>query len=248
MANNGTWREERVTIRPNKSEVLYFPDTKPNYILVSNPSPSALYIGVNGVVNTSTYDMAIPPFGTRLYSRMNGSKSLYLFSNYNEEFKVTVSSWEDDFNPSSVAQSVEMVGAGADGLLGIVEINNILGSLPEGTNNIGTVGIKEFLAALPAGNNHIGLVTVDGGQIELVQDGAIYHHVTATTGNEVATIKNEKGYVYKIAITDGTDVQLFDGSTAAWKKGEFESDVPLICSDSIVLKFSTVGEAFILYK
>ena len=246
--NNGTWREQRSRLKPKTSETVYFNETKPNHILISNPVPYPLYVGVSGTVDPSTYDLVIPPYGTRLYARMMYTTRLYLYSDSIEPVDIQLTSWEDEFNPASIAQSTEMVGAGANGLLGIVEVNNILGSIPTGTNVIGGVFVSEFGASLPQGNNHIGRVEVESGSIDVLslpQDGASYKRISADAAADVV-VKSGKGYVYQLASDD--DVQLFDAAAAAWKKGEFASHVPLTCSNSIVVRLSGPGEAFLLYK
>lgn len=250
-----TWREQRILLKPSTGETLYFSDTTPNHMLISNPSPSALYIGVNGNVSPSQYDMLIPPYGTRLYARMNGSTRLYLYSDAADTMNVQVTSWEGDFDPSSIAQSQEMVGAGADGLLGIVEINNILSALPAGRNVIGGMFVSEFGVPLPSGNNTIGGVILKEGTAligkvnveSMPQDSATYKKVTASASG-VVTVKNTKGLVYQVASDNPANIQLMDGAGTAWKKGEFNSTIPLSCLTDIRLRFDAAGEAYVLFK
>lgn len=253
--DNRTWRERRAQLQPNKSEVYFFSDTQPNHILISNPAPAALYVGVSGEVNPQTYDLAIPPYGTRLYARMNGTQSVYFYSDSVEPVNIQLTSWVAEFNPASVAQSVEMIGAGADGLLGIVEINNILSSLPTGENVIGGVFISDFAKPLPNGNNKIGSVDVAGGTLsitdgsinvtQLPQDGAAYMKVTAAAAG-IVNVKAGTGYVYQLA--GNPLAQLMDGTNPAWLLGEFKSDTPLICAESIQVQFTEPGDAYILFK
>lgn len=246
--NNGTWREQRTRLQPKQSETIYFNDTNPNHILVSNPVAAPLYIGVNGNVNASSYDMVIPPFGTKLYARMNGTNRVYIYSDSIETVDIQVTSWEGEFDPASIAQSTEMVGTGADGLLGIVEVNNILAPLPSGTNVIGGMFIKEFAAPLPTGSNKLGRVEVESGSVkvtELPQDGAIYKKVVASAASDIA-VKDTKGFIYQV-VSD-KPVQIIDGTQEAWQKGDFKSDTALICNTSIKLRFTEAATAYILYK
>lgn len=248
IKNNGTWREQRVKLKPVTSETIYFNDTNPNHILLSNPVASPLYVGVNGNVNPSSYDMVIPPYGTRLYARMNGTNRVYVFSDSIESVDVQITSWEGEFDPASIAQSTEMVGAGADGLLGIVEVNNILSPLPTGTNVLGGVFISQFAAPLPTGDNKIGRVVVESGTTkvtELPQDGATYKKVVAGAASDMA-VKDGKGFVYQV-VSD-KPVQIIDGTGEAWQAGNFKSDTPLICNTSIKLRFPEAATAYILYK
>lgn len=250
QSNNGTWREQRVRLQAATSDVVYFNDTNPNHILVSNPVGAPLYVGVNGNVNPAAYDLVIPPYGTRLYARMLGSPRLYIYSDSLEAVDVQVTSWEGDFNPSSIAQSQEMVGAGADGLLGVVEVNNILAPLPGGTNVIGGVVISGFDSILPTGSNLIGRVIIEEGQVqvtELPQDKASYVRVVAAAAG-TQTVKVDEGYVYKLQSDDPDNVQLYDNAQPCWTKGNFDSAVPLHCQHSIRVNFTAAGEAFVLFK
>ncbi|HCN7007076.1 TPA: hypothetical protein N6134_005032 [Escherichia coli] len=154
-----------------------------------------------------------------------------------------------------------MVGTGANGLLGIVEVNNILSPLPTGTNTIGGVVVTSIDVPLPTGNNKIGRVDIDTPievnpviveaimepiTIEaLPQDSAKSQKVTAATPG-IVTVKNSPGLVYSVA-SDGT-VQLLDGEREAWAPGNFQFPVPLSCDSSIKLRFTEPGDAFILFK
>lgn len=248
--NNGTWREQQVTLQPSQPETIYFNDTMPNYIQISNSSPNPLYIGVNGSVNSTSYDMVIPAYATRLYARMGGTSRLYLYSDAAEALSIQVSSWEDEFNPAAIAQSVELVGSGENGLLGIVEINNILSSLPAGDNVIGGVIIADYAAQLPTGNNKIGRVELDAGTQKIgkvdvdtlpARVGANYQKVTASTASDIV-VKSAPGTVFSV---QGAD--LYDGNTHAWADG-FNNAIGLKCVTNITLHFAAAGDAFILYE
>lgn len=251
-----TWREQRVRLAPSTPDVVYFNDTKPNHILISNPTSSAIYIGVNGNVNASSYDMIIPPYATKLYARMMGVTRLYMYTDNPDSVLVQVTSWAGDFDPASVAQSTEMVGAGAEGLLGIVEINNILSSLPAGTNVLGGVFISSFGASLPSGNNKIGNVgLVAGTEIigkvmveSLPQDSCTSIKVTASEANKIITVKATPGFVYQVVSSSPDDIQLMDGANEAWAVGNFNATVPLACNTDIRIKFTQPGDAYVLFK
>jgi len=253
--NARTWREQRITLQPAEGGTLYFSDTKPNHILISNPSPTALYIGVNGNVSPTVYDTVIPPYGTKLYARMTGSTRVYLYSDAPESITVQVTSWEDDFNPASVSQSFEMVGVGANGILGIVDINNVIGSLPAGSNVIGGVTIQSFGVSLPSGNNKIGDVGLKEGNAligkvmveSLPQEMATSKKVSKLDAGEVV-IKSTKGVVYQVVSSDPNNIQLYDGTREAWLKGNFASTIPLACDTDIRIKFLAGGDAYVLFK
>lgn len=255
-ADNKTWRETRVTLPPNEQTTVYFRDTKPNHLLISNSGAAAIYVAVNASVSAQTYDMIIPPRATKLYPRMHGTDRFNLYSDNPDTIDIAVTSWEGEFDPSSVAQSVEMVGGGADGLLGIVEINNILTSLPSGDNVIGGVVVADYAKPLPTGNNKIGSVEVLNAQpipagvnkigvVEvdnLEHDGATSFQVTAS-GAGIVTVKASAGVVYAVV----GDCDLMDGTRKAWA-GQFNNAKGLKCTSTIALDFKAAGEAFILYK
>jgi hypothetical protein len=156
-----TWREQRVTIEPHTAETIYFRDTYPNHILLNNSSPSPVFFGASIIPNPSNYDMVIPGYGTRLFPRMTGTDRIYLYTDGKDGATIQISSWEGEFNPASIPQSQEMVGAGADGLMGIVDVNGFMSPLPAGGNYLGQVGIDSFNNPLPQGDNVIGHVLVD---------------------------------------------------------------------------------------
>lgn len=249
--NNGTWREQSVTLQPSQPETIYFNDSIPNHIQISNSSPNPLYVGVNGSVNASTYDLVIPAYATRLYARMIGSSRVYLYTDATEPVSIQVTSWEAEFNPASVAQSMELTGSGPDGLLGIVEINNILSALPAGENVIGGVIISDYAKPLPTGNNLIGRTELAAGtqvigKVDVnslpTAPGATYKKVTAAVVGDIV-VKNAPGVVY--AINGAAD--LFDGVNHAWPSG-FNNQVGITCQTSIILHFAAPGDAFILYQ
>lgn len=251
-----SWREERYTIPPKASETIYFRDTRPNHFLVANPAPSPLYIATNASVSDNTYDMIIPPYATKLYARMHGVDRIYLYNGYEQTTNAHMTSWAGELDPAALAQSSEIIGGGADGLLGIVEVNNILTPLPAGDNVIGGVVIADFAKPLPTGNNKIGSVEVLNAQpippgsnkIGVVEvdnmdhDGATSFHVTADIAG-IVTVKPSGGVVYAVA----GDCDLLDGTRKAWA-GEFNNSKGLKCTSTIALDFKAAGEAFILYK
>lgn len=236
-----TWREQRVPIHGNDLSTVYFNDTTPNHVLISNSSSATLYVGVNGNVNSQSYDLAIPPYATKLLMSMLPYNRIYIFNSGIDRTDVSLKSWVDEFNSAAIAQSMEMVGGGQNGLLGIVEVNNILSPLPSGHNVIGGVRIANFDVVLPTGNNNIGRVDVD----KLPNHAAKKMKVTGKA-NEEKTVKIEPGVVYKLQ-SDLTDFTLYDGTSQAWLPGEINTDVGLKCDTDIRIRFVTPGDVFILF-
>lgn len=234
-----TWREQRIEIPAQEQTVVYFNDTTPNHILISNSSGASIFAGTNGNVSQTSYDTVIQPYGTRLLPSMLPFNRLYVYNSGAEATTITVKSWQGEFNAAAIAQSVEMVGAGQNGLLGIVDVNYILSPLPAGNNLIGGVQVTGFEQPLPTGNNKIGSMDIN----EMPNHAATYLKVDGKT-DEIKSVKITAGVVYKIV----GDVTLYDDAAQAWATGDFDSPTGLQCTKNIKLKFATDGTAFILFK
>lgn len=199
-----TWREQRVTIKPSTSEIVYFYDTKPNHILISNNAPVPVFVGIGTIASATTYDMIVPGYGTRMFPRITGVEQIYLYTESNEDVTLQITSWEGDFNPASIPQSQEVVSGSVDGVLGIVNVNNFMNPLPSGNNHIGQISIANFNNPLPEGDNHIGYVSVSN-QINYNDD----------IGYMIELLYNMTGYLQ--TISEGSGV---GGGTASPKKRE----------------------------
>ena len=234
-----TWREIRHNVQPLQSEAIFFDDTYPNHILVSNPSSYQLYIGLSGAVNPQFYDVVVPPYATKLHARAMGTNRLYVYSESVEEIQIQVTSWEGEFNPASISQSMEMVGTGSDGLLGIVEINNIMNPLPSGENIIGGIVVSRFDESLPSGNNLLGRI-----QIDEVPPMISKQIIMDSSG--IFTVKAGAGFVY--AIHSSIPVQVLDNGIPIWVKDNFNFANPIKIERSLQVSFDQEGEAFILYR
>lgn len=234
-----SYREQRVHIPAQSGVTIYFNDTFPNHVLFTNSSPAAIYAGLAGSVNSQNYDIAIQPYGTRLLPSLQQFTRVYVYNSGSDDTTITAKSWLGEFDPAAIAQSVEMVGAGANGLLGIVEINNILTPLPAGNNLIGAVSIAGMEKPLPTGPNNIGRVDIENAAGHAVD----YKKVSAiTSGKQV--VKLGKGVVYQIK----GDVTLYDGENQVWAKGDIGCTNGIQCNNNISLVFDAPGDAFILYK
>lgn len=80
------------------------------------------------------------------------------------------------------------------------------------------------------------------------------YKATATSANQVVAIKKKPGMVARLYVeTDGVTVTLYDDTDQVWPgltgAGEDEFvDAPIFFGESINLKFSGAGTAFILYR
>lgn len=236
-----TYREQRARLLPKQANDVYFNDTRPNYISISNPSATALYMGLNGNTSPSNYDIVISPYATKQWIKPSGTSMITIFNNDQEEMNVTLQTWEGEFDPSAMSQSTEIVGGGSDGLLGIVTIASMLNELPEGSNVLGGVYISKFGAALPEGNNKIGRV-----ELENVKPFEIKPTPRTSKKVEVSadpvSVKGSKGVVY--ALRNGV---LFDGLTEIWA-GDYQSENGISCANTINVKPIGDAPAYIVYE
>lgn len=166
-----SWRESRETVPSQVPFQLNFYDTRPNHILISNNSAAQMFLSISNLVSATTFDTIIPAYGVKLYAREQGIDQVYLFTEAAVAVPVHVTSFEAEFNPAAIQQTQEIVTSGGSGLLGVVDVKNILNPLPtgqntiglvvlaEGLNNIGAVVVSD-LPSLPAGTNIIGGVDV----------------------------------------------------------------------------------------
>lgn len=192
--SKSTWREQHVAVPANTPVSVNWNDTSPNIIIIANNGNSRVYVGQSANVSPTTYDIIIPPFGTRLYARPLPITTMWLFSLV--ETRVHIASMEGEFSPLMVSQTQEISAMAASGLLGTVDVNQIYAPLPAGTNEIGSVQISGFGEPLPAGTNEIGKVRVSGfdtpiqgfGQIgDLPPSVAVF--VAGTDGNQLIPLR-----------------------------------------------------------
>jgi hypothetical protein len=153
-----TWREHRITI-PAATPTRYSGagNTRPNYFQIINNSNTIVYVGISPNVNATTFEMIIPPMGTRIYARPDAPVELWFYATGNSN--LYIGSMEKEFDPAMISQTQEISGNPATGLLGSVEVSEIIAPLPAGANLIGEV-IIQSMAPLPAGANTIGNVGI----------------------------------------------------------------------------------------
>lgn len=154
--NDKSWREQTVeNVGMGNIKTVYFDDTKPNYILLSNPGPLPLYVSTNPNVSNVDADMVIPAYGRQLFAQAFGVKELFFVCYDGEIHNVRLKSWEGEFDPVSINQTMQTVPQAEDLNLGNVivtnfpsnvEINNDLGNPVPVSGN---VGINNFPATQP---------------------------------------------------------------------------------------------------
>lgn len=154
---NETWRETRLTLPANQVYAYQAIDTKPNYFLIVNNGAGTIYVSSNASVSESTYDIVVPAYGVRIYAKPLPPQVIYFYTI--TQTSIYLGHMEIEFDPSMIAQTQEITSSVATGVLGIVDVRNVLNPLPAGANKIGQVDISS-LPSLPAGNNNIGKVDV----------------------------------------------------------------------------------------
>lgn len=158
MPNEKTYREARISIPATTPYRYSEGNTRPNYFILVNNSATTVYVGISPNVSASQFEMIVPPYGTRTYARPDAPNELWLYGT--GDTSLFIASMERDFDPTMIAQTQEIAANPASGLLGVIDVRNILNALPAGTNVIGHV-IVDTLPALAAGTAAIGSVTTD---------------------------------------------------------------------------------------
>jgi len=193
MTTNRTWRESRFPIIANIGYKFSEGNTRPNFFVITNNSNSTVYVGVNPNTNATTFEVIVPPYGTRIYGRPDAPTELWFFSTVDST--LYVGSMQKEFDPSMVAQTQEIASTGGAGMLGVVDIRAIIGELPAGTQTIGIVNIGT-MPSLTAGSALIGSVLNAGNSWAAVK--SIGNYTTQQTAAALWTPTTGK----KFAITD----------------------------------------------
>lgn len=154
---NSSFRESRISVPATTPTQFSEGNTRPNWFIFVNNSPTYVYVGVSPNVSPSVFEQIIPPYGTRSYARPDAPLEIWLYAT--GASSLYVGSMEKEFDPSMITQTQEIATVNASGLLGTVDVNSILSPLPAGANALGSVGVTA-LPALPAGANAIGSVKV----------------------------------------------------------------------------------------
>lgn len=185
---NPSYRQERVTIAAQTILEVNFQDTRPNYCYFANNSAYNLYASINPLVSNTLFDIIIPPYSTKLLARPELMHQIYI-NNVSPlgAADLVVISFQAPFDPRNLPQTQEIVGASAAGLLGIIEVSQITGSLPAGTNQIGFVKLG---SEIPAGTQKIGKVAQD---YDATDNGGTIHRALAAASTNATNVKASAG-------------------------------------------------------
>lgn len=195
-----SWREQTIeNVGVGEKKTIYFSDTKPNYILLTNPCHSPLYVSTSPSVSDKVADIIIPINGRQLFSQMHGVKELHIICYDGDLHSVRVKSWEGEFDPVTLNQTQEITANDPDQHLGNVVVTNFPStqkvtvqnpSIPVAVNNFpatqpvsgsvgvtGTVGISNFPATQPVSGS-VGVSNFPASQA--VRNTTLEASVTAT--------------------------------------------------------------------
>lgn len=162
-----SFREQIVDLRAGVVNEIYFIDTKPNFIYVTNLGAAELYVDDQPNVTSSSYEVLAGTLMKRSLVKPLGIQKLYIYTE--AEGKVKVESGIAELSLADIPMT-QIVATLSNSLsISKVDVEKIIQALPAGNNNIGNVDIASMpdvniaaLPALPAGNNNIGDVDVVG--------------------------------------------------------------------------------------
>lgn len=217
-----SWREQRANVGAGLIQEVTFNDTMPNHVIFSNNGADILYMSVSAGVGTAIYDIIIPAYGVKLFSRLNGFKYCFLFNPSLAAIDCFIQSFEGDFNPAAVSQTSEIVSRAATGVLGTILVDSIITPvvLGVGAALIGKVDINEYPRFTPQ-------VVVIGAGAEVI-------------------VKATAGYVSCIGVLP-IDVVLRNGATDVWN-GTYQAGIPIYCNTDIRLFSAGGGSACIGWR
>ncbi|MGE7114945.1 hypothetical protein [Lysinibacillus sp. NPDC047702] len=152
-----TWREQVVELTDGISQPVYFSDTRPNHVIITNLSDAALYVSFDASVSKTLYQYIVAPGATKVIAKPTPFYNIFVVR-YSPRGVVNVHSYQGEFTAASVAQTLDTT-AQQNVQIGEVAVSQ-LPSLPSGHNTIGRVDVT-MLPSLPPGNNKIGVVGLD---------------------------------------------------------------------------------------
>lgn len=235
----------------NRPTMYKSSDTKPNYYQIVNNGAAQVYVSATAGISQSVFDLIIPPFGTRIFAKALPVEELWLLATQNTQLYIAC--LQTEFTPAMIAQTQEISANSATGLLGVLDVRNVINPLPAGANVIGGVFVSA-LPALPAGGNHVGSVTVDQimpgtnkvGIVEVDPSGWTAVKVVAAAPGDVV-VKASPGLVSQLTPDAAEVIYLVDGVTQKWKTGGYAGD-PISCTTDIKINFAAAGAAWIVYR
>jgi len=160
-----TVREQTKDLIGGMVNEIYFIDTKPNFIYVTNLGTGQLFIDDQPNVNENSYEILAGTLMKRAIVKPLGLTKLYIYTD--ADCKVKIESGVAELSISDIPMT-QIVATLSNSLsISTVDVTGITNALPAGNNKIGNVGILSMpdvnvltLPSLPAGSNNIGDVDV----------------------------------------------------------------------------------------
>ena len=162
-----TFREQLVDLKGGMVNTVYFIDTKPNFIYVTNLGTGTMYVDDQPNVTADSYEVLTGSLMKRSMVKPLGIQTLYIYADVDGKVKIESGVAKLSLSDIPMTQIVATLSNSLS--ISKVDIQKIIEQLPAGTNRIGDVGIVSMpdvnvvsLPSLPAGNNNIGDVDVVG--------------------------------------------------------------------------------------
>lgn len=251
---NSTWREDRIKLKQAVTMPLKAKDTMPNFWQFVNNGPGVVYVCTSPLVGETTFDIIIPAYGGRIYAKPDPMILIYLQATQDTE--IYYSTLETPFDASMISQTQEVAGVYYEGLLGTIDLRNILNPLPAGGNRIGSVDVNS-LPMLPTGDKTIGKVIIGQeipsgvqhiGSVKVDEmPGWTWKRLEAAGAGD-QEVKSNAGQVAYLVAEGAVVIYLKDGTTQAWKAGDYTGPVPIQSAGPISVNFGGAGVAWVLYK
>ena len=162
-----SFREQLIDLKGGVVNEIYFIDTKPNFIYITNLGNGSLYVDDQPNVTNSSYEILTGSLMKRSLVKPLGLTTLYIYADVDGKAKIESGVSELSLSDIPMTQIVATLSNSLS--ISTVDVQKIIEQLPAGTNRIGDVGIVSMpdvnvvsLPSLPAGNNNIGDVDVVG--------------------------------------------------------------------------------------
>lgn len=200
-----TWREQVVELSDGISQPVYFSDTRPNHVIITNLSDAPLYVSFDAAVSQSLYQYIVAAGATKVIAKPTPFYNIFVVR-YSPRGVVNVYSYLGEFTAASVAQTLDTT-AQQNIQIGEVAVSQ-LPSLPSGHNTIGRVDVTT-LPSLPAGNNKIGVVGLDSdvdfdGGLSNFKTGVMTVTATATSVKIGASTMTKRKQLIMLPPSEGT--------------------------------------------
>lgn len=189
-----SFREQTVDLKGGQVNEIYFIDTKPNFIYVTNLGSADLLVDDQPNVTVNSYEVLAGSLMKRSLVKPLGLQKIYIYTEADGKAKIESGNAELGLSDIPMTQIVATLSNSLS--VSKVDVTGIEQPLPAGTNRIGDVGIVSMpdvnvvqLPSLPAGTNNIGDVDVVGwsDMITLLTD--IKNELITQTGllNDIKT-------------------------------------------------------------